>query len=46
MPATFMESHAMLMVLRNLMKQAHERQLKGEAPAAPTPAKRRAMAGT
>jgi transcription-repair coupling factor (superfamily II helicase) len=38
MPATFMEPEACLMVLRNLMHAAHERDEKGEA--APVPAAR------
>ena len=40
MPATFMESETALIMLRNLMKAAHERELKGEPPPAPPPAKK------
>src|SRR5207253_6228163 len=35
MPPTFMQPETLLMVLRNLMKSAHDRDLKGEAPPAP-----------
>jgi hypothetical protein len=35
MPPTFMEPEACLMVLRNLMNAAHERDVKGEPPPAP-----------
>jgi transcription-repair coupling factor (superfamily II helicase) len=35
MPAGFMESDTLLMVLRNLLKTAHDRELRGEPP--PTP---------
>jgi transcription-repair coupling factor (superfamily II helicase) len=35
MPATYMQPETMLMVLRNLLAAAHERQLKGELPPAP-----------
>jgi hypothetical protein len=38
MPAGFMESDTLLMVLRNLLKAAYEREQRGEAP--PTPAAR------
>jgi transcription-repair coupling factor (superfamily II helicase) len=37
MPATFLESETCLMVLRNLMRAAHDRELKGEPPPAPPP---------
>jgi hypothetical protein len=43
MPETFMESETCLMVLRNLMRAAHEREVKGEPPPpapAPTPARK------
>ena len=40
MPDTFLESETCLMVLRNLMRAAHDRELKGEPPPAPPPAKR------
>ena len=35
MPPTFMEPEACLMVLRNLMLAAHDRDVKGEPPPAP-----------
>jgi transcription-repair coupling factor (superfamily II helicase) len=37
MPATYLVPETMLMVLRNLLAGAHERQLKGEPPPAPPP---------
>jgi transcription-repair coupling factor (superfamily II helicase) len=45
MPGTFMESETCLMVLRNLMRAAHDRELKGEPPPAASPpaAKKPAM---
>ena len=45
MPATYMQPDALLMVLRNLLAAAHERELKGEPPPVvnrPPPAKARA----
>ena len=44
MPPTFMESEACLMVLRNLMNAAHERELRGEPPPVPPPAAKRPVA--
>ena len=38
MPPTFVESEACLMVLRNLMRAAYDREQKGEPPPAPKPA--------
>src|SRR5204863_150524 len=35
MPATFMQSEALLLTLKNLMRQAHDREQRGEA--APQP---------
>jgi transcription-repair coupling factor (superfamily II helicase) len=35
MPPTFMEPEALLMVLRNLMLAAHDRDVNGEPPPAP-----------
>jgi hypothetical protein len=32
MPGTFMESETCLMVLRNLMRAAHDREVRGEPP--------------
>ena len=43
MPPTYLESETLLLVLRNLMRAAHDREVKGEPapqPKAPTPQKR------
>jgi len=37
MPPGFMEPETLLMVLKNLMRQAHDREQRGEAPPAPPP---------
>jgi transcription-repair coupling factor (superfamily II helicase) len=37
MPPTYMQPETMLMVLKNLLAAAHERELKGEPPPAPPP---------
>jgi transcription-repair coupling factor (superfamily II helicase) len=50
MPATYMQSETLLLVLRNLLAAAHDRELKGEppptvAPPTPIPAPRATPAG-
>lgn len=37
MPATFMESETLLMTMKNLMRQAYDRELRGEPPIAAAP---------
>ena len=44
MPATFLEPETCLMVLRNLMRAAYDRQIKGEPAPAPPPARKSAPA--
>jgi transcription-repair coupling factor (superfamily II helicase) len=44
MPASFMEPETMLMVLKNLMRGAHDRELKGDIVADPAEAKAKLMA--
>ena len=38
MPPTYMQPETLLMVLRNLLAAAHDRDLRGEPPPAPKPA--------
>jgi transcription-repair coupling factor (superfamily II helicase) len=40
MPETFLEPETCLMVLRNLMRAAHDREINGQAHPAPPPAKK------
>jgi transcription-repair coupling factor (superfamily II helicase) len=44
MPETFLDPETCLMVLRNLMRAAYDREQRGEAPPAPPPAKKPAPA--
>src|SRR5205823_7630787 len=44
MPPTFLEPETLLVVLRNLIKAAHDRDLKGEVPPAPNISAGRARA--
>ena len=45
MPPGFLESDTLLMVLRNLLKSAHEREARGEPPPAPKPPAKPMVAG-
>jgi transcription-repair coupling factor (superfamily II helicase) len=45
MPATYLQPEIMLMVLKNLLAAAHERELKGEPPPVPAPPPKSLVAG-